>query len=110
MKTAGILACLFVATAAPLAAQSASPVRADSLRLGALHADALRLDPRQRQLSLQAQATDLRLRNIAAERMPSIMGTGQAQYQSAVTTIAVPLPGITIPHPSRDTYDAHLNV
>lgn len=82
---------------------------ADSLRLRDLQAEALALDPRQRQLALQASATELRLRNIAAARLPTLSGNGQAQYQSAVTRIAVPLPGVTIPSPSRDTYDAHLN-
>jgi outer membrane protein TolC len=110
MKTIRLLACLcIVGAASSSSAQRATGGPVDSLRLGALHADALRLDPRQRQLALQASATDLRLRNIAAERMPTIAGMGQAQYQSTVTKIAVPLPGVTIPSPSRDTYDAHLN-
>ena len=104
------LSCLvLIAGVTPVAAQRTANPSTDSLRLGRLTADALRLDPRQRQLTLQAQATDLRLRNIAAERMPSIAGSGQAQYQSSVTKIAVPLPGVTIPTPSRDTYDAHVN-
>ena len=81
----------------------------DSLRLPTLQADAARLDPRQRQLQLQASATNLRLRNISAERLPALSANGQAQYQSAVTQISVPIPGITIPTPPHDTYDARIN-
>jgi outer membrane protein TolC len=98
---------VFVAGNDALAQQPAASN--DSLRLPTLQADAIRLDPRQRQLQLQASATNLRLRNIAAERLPALSANGQAQYQSAVTQISVPLPGITIPTPPHDTYDARIN-
>lgn len=98
-----------LATAARATAQQTAAAPADSLRLGALQADAVRLDPRQRQLQLQASATNLRLRNIAAERLPSLSANGQAQYQSEVTRLSVPIPGVTIPSPPHDTYDARLN-
>jgi outer membrane protein TolC len=81
----------------------------DSLRLRDVTVAALNADPRQRQIALQASASDLRLRNILATRLPQITGNGQAQYQSTVTRIAVPIPGIAIPSPTRDTYDAHVN-
>jgi outer membrane protein TolC len=97
------------ASAASARAQQPTAPRADSLRLGALHADAERLDPRQRQIALNASASDLRLRNIAAARRPTIAASGQAQYQSAVTKIAIPVQGLSIPTPSHDTYDAHVN-
>lgn len=100
---------LVALTAGHAAAQRSPSSPDDSLRLAALQADAVRLDPRQRQLQLRATATDLRLRNIAAERLPSISANGQAQYQSAVTTLAVPLPGVTIPTPPHDTYDARVS-
>ena len=98
-----------LATAARATAQQTAAAPADSFRLGALQADAVRLDPRQRQLQLQTSATNLRLRNIAAERLPSLSANGQAQYQSEVTRLAVPIPGVTIPSPPHDTYDARLN-
>lgn len=104
-----VLAGVVTTTAGSAVGQQPSPPRADSLRLGPLHAEALRLDPRQRQLALQASASDLRLRNIAAARRPSIAASGQAQYQSAVTKIAIPLPNVRVPTPSHDTYDAHVN-
>lgn len=98
-----------VVAASNRAAGQQMPPSTDSLRLATLQADAVRLDPRQRQLQLQVSATNLRLRNIAAERLPVLSANGQAQYQSAVTQIAVPIPGITIPTPPHDTYDARIN-
>jgi outer membrane protein TolC len=80
----------------------------DSLRLSALHAEALRLDPRQRQIALQSRATDLRIAKIDAERRPSIALDGQAQYQSAVTKFPGQLPTAAFPVPPHNTYDAHL--
>jgi outer membrane protein TolC len=102
-----VLVAVAAAGRAPAQQTPASP--ADTLRLAALQTDAVRLDPRQRQLQLQATASNLRLRNIAAERLPSFSANGLAQYQSAVTTLAVPIPGVTIPTPPHDTYDARLN-
>jgi len=98
-----------LAAAGRAAAQQTPVSPGDSLRLGALQADAVRLDPRQRQLQLQTTATNLRLRNIAAERLPSLSANGQAQYQSEVTKLAVPIPGVTIATPPHDTYDARIN-
>ncbi|HET7187873.1 MAG TPA: TolC family protein, partial [Gemmatimonadaceae bacterium] len=80
----------------------------DTIRYGELLSQAVSADPRQRQLRLQEAATELRLRNIAADRLPSLALDGQAQYQSAVTTIPIAVPGISIPTPPHDTYDAHL--
>ena len=82
----------------------------DSLRLGAMQNEAIAADPRSRQLQLQAAATELRLRNVAVERLPSFAGFGQLQYQSAVTSIAIPIPGIQIPTPPHYTYDAHVEI
>jgi outer membrane protein TolC len=65
-------------------------------------------DPRRQQLALQETATALRLRSIAAERLPSLSVDAQGQYQSAVTSIPITLPGVSIPIPPHDTYDAHL--
>ena len=96
--------------AAALAARTAFAQQpGDSLRLRDVTAAAINADPRQRQIGLQASASDLRIRNILATRLPQVSGNGQAQYQSTVTRIAVPIPGIMIPSPSRDTYDAHVN-
>ncbi len=80
----------------------------DTIRYGDLLRQAVSADPRQRQLRLQEEATELRLRNIAADRLPSLALDGQAQYQSAVTTVPIAVPGVSIPTPPHDTYDAHL--
>lgn len=96
-----------VATASARAQTPAAPP--DSLRLSAVLRQATRVDPRQRQFELAASASSLRVRNIDAERLPQLSVTGQAQYQSAVTSLHVPIPGITIPTPPNDTYDARLN-
>lgn len=76
--------------------------------LAGLQAEALRRDPRARQIDLLAAQSDLRLRNIAAENLPALTLNGQAQYQSTVAAIPVVLPGANIPRPPRDTYDASI--
>lgn len=81
----------------------------DSVRLSALLQQATTTDPRQRQFQLSSAATALRIQNIDADRKPILELAGQAQLQSAVTTIPVRVPNITIPTPPYDTYDAHLN-
>lgn len=106
--------CVFRATAlalfgiAPACVALSAQQPRDTLSLGALQSDALRNDPRRRQLQLQESAADLRLRNIAAERLPALSIDGQAQYQSKVTSISAPIPGATFPSPPHDTYDAHV--
>jgi outer membrane protein TolC len=105
-----IATALVAAPAAGAGAQTAPNAATDSVSLATLRADALRIDPRQRQLSLQARATDLRLRNIDAERRPTVAIDGQGQYQSKVTQLPIALPNVSIPTPPHDTYDAHLGV
>ena len=101
---------LFVALGA--ATVLSTPMRAaaqrDTIRYGELLSQAAGADPRQRQLRLQEAATELRLRSIAADRLPSLALDGQAQYQSSVTAIPIAVPGVSIPTPPHDTYDAHL--
>lgn len=90
------------------AARAAAAQPADTLRLPALHAAALAADPRGRQTALQAEQSALRLRSLGAERLPTITGEGQAQYQSDVARVPLSLPGVRVPTPSHDTYDAHV--
>ena len=91
-------------------ARAQQPATSDSIRLGTLYGDALRHDPRARQIDLLATQSNLRQRSIAAERLPTVNVLGQAQYQSVVITPFVPpapgQPAVTLPH---DTYDAQLN-
>ncbi len=104
----GAVAALSMAT--PARAQQPEWTGArDSVRLSALLQQATVSDPRQRQFQLSAAASALRLKNIDADRKPTLDLSGQAQYQSSVTTIPVHVPNISIPTPPYDTYDAHLN-
>jgi outer membrane protein TolC len=90
---------------APGAAQQAR----DSLRLGELHADALRHDPRGQQIELLSAQSTLRLRTLDAERLPALNLNLQGQYLSDVPTFPLQLPGGAAPTvPPNDNYDAHL--
>jgi outer membrane protein TolC len=104
------VACIVQAGAAVPGAAQQSPAAADSLRLGALQLEAASRDPRQQQFRLLASRTELRLRNISAERLPSITAAATAQYQSDVFEAPALPGGITFPSPSRDTYDGRLSV
>ena len=89
-------------------AQPAAAAR-DTLRLGALQAEALRRDPRAEQPGLLAAQSALRLQSLDAERLPTVGVNAQAQYQSDVAAIPFALPsGATPPPPPHDGYDAHL--
>ena len=98
---------LVLATSALGVARAQTPT--DSLRLPALRATALTLDPRTAQLELIASQSVLRLRDINADLRPALSFESQAQYQSDVATIPLTLPGVTLPKPTHDTYDAHFN-
>jgi outer membrane protein TolC len=76
------------------------------LRLAPLIEDALRADPRQRQLELHSKQTELRLRNMAVELLPAVTAEAVAQHQSDVAEF--PFRGPAAPSPPRDTYDAYL--
>lgn len=105
------LAALLATAVAGAQSEWSSP--RDTVRLASLLQQATISDPRQRQFQLSSAATALRIQNIDADRKPQIALSGQAQYQSSVTTIAVPAPvralNIVFPTPPYDTYDAHLN-
>ncbi len=101
-----VLVGLSVCGSARAGAQLPTP---DSLRLDVLHTAAERRDPRLRELTIRESQTALHLRNISAERLPTIAGSGQAQYQSVVTEFPGSLgrPGQALLH---DTYDANVQV
>jgi len=102
-------AIVLVMHAAALASARALPAQGrDTLRLAELQDLAVRVDPRQRQLALQRQATALRLRTIGADRLPTLTGEGYGQYQSVVVALPFPLPNTVFPGIPHDTYDAHL--
>ena len=101
-STVMVVALLVPAGARPLAAQ-------DTLRLPALQRAAVEHDPRARQADLLAHQTALRLRNLATERMPQLSVTGEATYQSEVTSIPLSIPGTMIPQPPHGRFEVALN-
>ncbi len=101
-------AALAPGTASPAIAQHPAAAT-DSVSYLSLQAEAASADPRQRQLRLQEAATELRLRTLAAERLPALSVEGLSQYQSAVTKLGMSLPGVSLPSPAHDSYDAHLS-
>jgi outer membrane protein TolC len=82
----------------------ASPAQ-DTLRLSVLQRAAVMSDPRTRQLALREEATELRLRNLAVERLPQFALTGEAMLQSDVIVIPVNLQAVQVPLPPRDRYE-----
>lgn len=102
MPSAAVAALLLALARVDAAAQ-------DTLRLGALQEAAVRRDPRAAQALMQARATELRLRNIDAERLPRLELRGEATRQSEVASIPISLPGgATPPEPPKSRYEAAL--
>jgi outer membrane protein TolC len=92
-----------------LALLAAPSAARDTLHLPELQRAALAQDPRARQLALQREASELRLRNLAAERLPAVAGRAQATHQSEVPAIPIALPGgQTPPIPPKDQYEARV--
>jgi outer membrane protein TolC len=104
MKFIGATLCLGL-----IASQSPAQTAGDSLRLSVLRQSTATNDPRASQLELLAAQSALRLKTIANDLKPSISIDGLAQYQSDVASIPVTLPGVSIPVPPHDTYDARVN-
>jgi outer membrane protein TolC len=104
------LALIFALQSTTSSAQQAPPP-GRSFELAALQQAALDTDPRLQQIQLLAAQSDLRLRNIAAARLPSIAVDGQAQYQSDVPTAPFTLPGgRPLFSPPKATYDSGLRI
>src|SRR5665647_3916679 len=62
-----------------------------------------------KQLDLYQQILDLKNENNATSFLPQVNLNGQATYQSAVTKIALSLPGIKIPTVDKDQYKFYLD-
>jgi outer membrane protein TolC len=105
------LAALLMAVAAPGLAQPVRSADREPLQLGALQHEAAAADARTREAELLSRQTDLRLRSIDVERLPSLSALGQSQYASDAATAPFSLPGgqpaFAAP---RFTYDASLRV
>lgn len=108
MMRAFFVAMCALWSAAPLAAQTG-----DTLTLQDVLAASRRRDPRMAQLALERARSELRLERIGADRLGSVRLSGQAQYQSEVTSLAgagVPDGPFPLPARPRDTYDVRLDV
>ena len=66
--------------------------------------------PRLADTRRQQEISDLKLKNIGTVWNPQLNLNGQATYQSEVTKVSVPLPGVNIPSPSKDQYKVYLDV
>jgi outer membrane protein TolC len=83
----------------------------EPLQLATLQREAQAADARAREIDLLASQTDVRLRNLDAERLPLVSALGQTQYQSDVPTAPFTLPnGGPVFAPPKFTYDASLRV
>jgi len=78
----GCLAIIAIGAAAPGFAQAIQSADREPLQLAILQRQARDADARTRELELLAQQTDLRLRSIDVERLPSVSALGQSQFQS----------------------------
>ena len=106
LLTGVLMACGGSATA-----QTPGPADGEPLALHTLHQEALNSDPRTRELELLQMQADLRLRNLAVERFPSISTSASAQYQTDVPTSPFTGPdGRPAFAAPKDTYDASLRV
>lgn len=66
--------------------------------------------PMIKQLGLVKQTTNLSIENLNKGFLPQFSLNGQASYQSDVTKVDVPIPGITIPSLSKDQYKATVDM
>jgi len=82
-----------------------------SFDLATLQQAAIDTDPRMQQFSLLTTQTDLRLRNIAALRLPTVTIEGQGQFQTDVAHLTPEPPIIGgLFRPRKDTYDGSLRI
>jgi len=92
-----------------VAANSGQLPAGRSFGLSTLQQAAIDTDPRMQQFALLTTQTDLRLRNISAERRPSVTVQSFAQYQSDVAHLppsAGPFAGLFAP--PKDTFDGSI--
>ena len=74
------------------------------LTLDSAYAAAKRNYPLIRQKDLIRQTKDLTIENLRKAFLPQLGLSGQATYQSDVTSVEVPIPGVKIEPPSKDQY------
>ncbi len=97
VKAAIVLASLLYAAAVP--AQMVA-----TLTLQQAFSLAVQNYPLIRQQGLLQQSSRLSIENISSNLLPQLVVNGQATYQSDVTSVNIPLPGIKVPTPPKDQY------
>jgi outer membrane protein TolC len=87
----------FIAVATPLMSSA-------QLTLDSAYAAARKNYPLIKQKDLIRQTSDLTIENLRKGYLPQFTVSGQASYQSDVTRVDVPVPGVKIEPPSKDQY------
>ena len=82
----------------------------DTVSLATCYEKAREHYPSARNRLLYQQASDLRLKNIANTWFPQFTLGAQSTYQSDVTHVTIPFPGISIPTPNKDQYKLSLDI
>lgn len=77
---------------------------AGKLNLQQAYTEAQQNYPAIRQKGLIKQTAELSIDNLSKAYLPQLQLNGQASYQSDVTKVNIPLPGITVPALSKDQY------
>lgn len=72
--------------------------------------EAVQQFPLTRQRALISRTASLSIENLSRGYLPQLSLSGQASYQSEVTRVSIPLPGVNIDPLSRDQYRAVLDV
>jgi len=87
-----------------LIAITATAQAQDSLSVEACFSAALRVHPLARQKEMHRNIAQLQTENLNSNWLPNIDLNAKATYQSDVTEIDIPVPGIDIPSPDKDQY------
>jgi outer membrane protein TolC len=77
---------------------------AQTITLEEVHAKARERYPLIKQKDLIRQTKDITIENLNKGFLPQLSVSGQATYQSEVTTVKIPVPGVTIDPLSKDQY------
>jgi hypothetical protein len=83
---------------------------AQELNLSTVQQQARENYPAVKQKDLIRQTADLTIQNLNIAFLPQLALNGQATYQSEVTAINIPLPGISVNPLSKDQYKATADV
>jgi outer membrane protein TolC len=87
-----------------------STIMAKSQSLEDLISKAKANNPQSLQLDLIDELSDLKIKQISGANLPQSSIGGQATWQSAVTSIDISLPGVSILPPPKDQYKVTLDV